>query len=62
MGKRDRGATSFLMSRLTVEPGTIDDVYAIFKKHGVDRVVTNQILSDMLSDGIVIRVRKNVPK
>lgn len=50
------------MSQLTVDKGTIDSVYAIFKKNGVDRVVANHILNDMLSDGIVIRVRKMVER
>ena len=50
------------MSRLTVEKGTIEDVYAIFKKNGVTRPTASRILGDMLEGGIVIRVRKDVPK
>lgn len=50
------------MSDLTVEPGTIEDVYSIFKENGVERVVASHILNDMLEQGIVIRVRKMVPR
>lgn len=50
------------MTKLTVTKGTVDRVHAIFVKHGVDRVVANHILNDMLGAGIVIRERQVVKR